>query len=433
MRAVAPLAAALLGAVLLPVSGPAAHAATDPMPGDFTGYAFDTCEAPSQETMDAWRTHSPYAGVGIYIAGDNRACPEQDHLTESWVATQADNDWRLFPLVVGPQASCTPEGRYRGGRITPDPTNRYAAARREGRLSAREGVAAAERLGIGHNSVLWYDLEDFDVSRTDCRRSALAFVSGWTESLREQGYRSGLYSSASSGINAVDTARRLSPGSYTLPDYLWIAEWNGSTDLGTAYVADDGWWPHRRVKQYLGDHYERHGGARLKIDSNIVDLGRGTEARRSDPPCRANIDFVRYNRIARGNTGPLVEAAQCLLRQRGHYDGRLRHRFTAATARAVRAFQREQALPVTGQLERRTWTALHAAGETPLLKFGSGGEAVQRLQRALNAAGVSDLTIDGVFAAPEQGAVERYQGKRGLPRTGVATEELWGHLQRGRL
>lgn len=42
------------------------------MPGSFTGLAFDACQTPSQEQMDAWRTSSPYTGVGFYVSGENR-------------------------------------------------------------------------------------------------------------------------------------------------------------------------------------------------------------------------------------------------------------------------------------------------------------------------------------------------------------------------
>src|SRR5687767_3690566 len=37
-------------------------------PGDFTGYGFDQCLAPTQQAMDAWWRHSPFTAVGIYIS-----------------------------------------------------------------------------------------------------------------------------------------------------------------------------------------------------------------------------------------------------------------------------------------------------------------------------------------------------------------------------
>src|SRR4051812_17206464 len=66
-----------------------AQAATRVMPGDFTGYGFDACDTPSQSRMDAWRRYSKFWGVGVYVAGMNRACTTQRHLTRSWVHSQA--------------------------------------------------------------------------------------------------------------------------------------------------------------------------------------------------------------------------------------------------------------------------------------------------------------------------------------------------------
>src|SRR5512144_2982771 len=118
-------------ATLLP--GSPAQAETRVMPGSFTGYAFDTCWAPSQADMDAWLVSSPSWGVGIYIAGVNRFCQPQTTLTPEWVQTQSDNGWRLLPITLGLQASCSTRPRYQGHLIDPDPADGYAAARAQGR------------------------------------------------------------------------------------------------------------------------------------------------------------------------------------------------------------------------------------------------------------------------------------------------------------
>src|SRR4051794_8963334 len=91
---------ALLVCVTALLAGPTpspATAGTRVTPGDFTGYAFDACDAPSQSHMDAWRRHSQFWGVGVYIAGMNRACSAQPHLTRSWVAAQGRKGWRVLP------------------------------------------------------------------------------------------------------------------------------------------------------------------------------------------------------------------------------------------------------------------------------------------------------------------------------------------------
>ena len=196
------------------------------MPGDFTGYAIDTCDAPSQRAMNAWRRGSKYAGIGIYVAGMNRACSSQPNLTRRWVRAQASRGWRLLPLVVGRQASCSPPGYYRGKRISAKPARDYARARAQGTKAARSGAKAVRRLGIGRGSVVWFDLEHFDLGNRRCRASAMAFTSAWTRQLHRQKFRSGLYSSAASGIRMVDAERASASRKRAVPDYIWVAEWN---------------------------------------------------------------------------------------------------------------------------------------------------------------------------------------------------------------
>ncbi len=430
MRTITILVAAVLGVALL--AGPA-QAASPRHPGDFTGYAFDTCDAPSQRKMNDWRRASKYAGVGIYIAGMNRACKAQPHLTRRWVATQERKGWRLLPLVVGRQASCAPDGLYTGRRISPRPADGFAKARTQGRNAAKGAVRAARRLGISRRSVLWFDLEHFDTGRKRCRRSALAFTSGWTTGLHTRGYRSGFYSSASSGIAMLDRARRSRSRDHALPDYLWIAEWNGRHDVRSSYISKRGWWPHRRVHQYRGPRTENHAGSRINVDSNFLSTGRGTRGGRAKGPCKVRVDFASYPRLERGDRGARVAAAQCLLKEERRYRGRLHGRFDKATARAARSFQRSQrGVRRSGVVNARTWTSLLAQGGDPLLKYGDGGRAVRRLQRSLNAATDARLRVDGVFARPELRAVKGYQRQRGRSATGVATPAIWRQLRHGR-
>ncbi len=366
----------------------------------------------------------------------NRACDDQPHLTRTWVRKQSRKGWHLLPLSVGRQASCAPKGLYRGQRISDRKAGDYAKARRQGRQAAQTAAGAARRLGIARRSVLWFDLEHFDTSRTRCRRSALAFVSGWTSGLHHRHFRSGLYSSASSGISVLDRARsgkRSDGRRRLLPDYVWIAEWNNDQTVRSAYIDTDGWWPHRRVHQYRGGHDERHGGARINVDSNFLRTGRGTVAGKDGTDCGVRVGFDRYSRLQRKDRGAKVRAAQCLLRRGGAYDGRLHGRYDRSTTRAVVRFQRRHdPLPTTGRIGARTWTGLLSRGATPLLKWGSGGDGVRRLQRALNAAGRAGLTADGVFGRAEETAVKLYQRRTGRDRTGVVDDGTWRLLQRGR-
>lgn len=415
---------------------------TRAMPGHFTGYAFDQCQAPSQAAMDAWWEHSPYAGIGIYVAGDNRYCKDQVHLDAAWVATQAARGWRLLPLTVGPQASCSTVERYADRRISGDPAGGYAKARAQGRTEATTTVDAVRTLGIGARSILWYDLEAFPTTAARCRDSALAFLEAWTLRVRELGFRSGVYSSAASGIAVLDRARLA--GTHEMPDALWVAEWmdpaayrippRPSAPSAASAFYDGGWWAARGrlMRQYRGDHRETHGGVEIDIDTNHLWIGRGSVAPPAAKPCRTLIDHRRYRPLRTGVRHEQVRAAHCLLRAQGHYRGRLRPAYTARTEAAVRRLQASAGLPVSGRIGARTWTVLLAAGPVRVAKVGSAGHAVRRLQRALNAAARADLPVTGVYDYATTVAVRSYQRTQRLPRTGVASTPTWLALLAGR-
>jgi hypothetical protein len=411
-----------------------AYARNRVTPGNFTGFGFDQCVAPTQEAMDTWLTSSPYWAVGIYIAGDSRHCGDdkQVNLSPEWVSTQLRNGWRLLPITVGPQASC--QGRYRDKvRISADPDSNYAEARAQGRTEARTTVRAARRLGIRAGSTLWYDLEAFDTGRTRCRESALAFLSAWTRRLHGLDYVSGVYSSAASGIAMLDQASVETPRTYSMPDRVWIADWNGRADTESIYVRPEAWTPGRRVHQYLGGHDETYGGVTINIDSNYLDLGRGSVAPRDPVHCGGvDLNRTRFRRMRQGDDGAQVKVAQCLLKGAGFYQGRLRFRYTRRTERAVTRYQDARDLPANGRMTPRTWTALLTEGPTPLIKVGSASHAVRRAQRALNAAIGVHLPVTGVFDASTTQAVRAYQKERHLRRTGVIAADTWAQLRAGR-
>lgn len=439
---VAPARAATVVAVLLAVwatllSGGAAAAAERRTDG-ISGYAFDARCAPTQEQMDAWLTSSPFWGAGIYIGGSSLSCrpvagdPGQPHLDATWVARQRANGWQLLPIWVGPQASC--QTGY-GDLIDPTPTADYAAADARGRAEAAAAVNRARELGLPAGSTLWYDLEGgFDVSSDDCRRSALRFLSGWTLALHDQGYRSGVYSSISAGIHALDNAANLSPGSYAMPDQVWYAWYNASADVDVdpRWVRADSW-DGERVHQYEAHTTVTYGGVAMTIDRNVFELDGGAPAPRADRLCGGvRLDFPRYPTLRSGDRGGKVVAMQCLLKKNARYRGRLDGRFDRDVVRAVRAFQRRHDLPVTGRADATAWSALFARGSTPLLKVGSAGESVLRLQRALRASGQRAAQPTGIVTDRTAKAVVRLQQRLGLDPTGVVTVDTWEALQQGR-
>ena len=246
--------------LVVPASG-VAVAAVPPQPGTFVGRGFDTCTAPSQSAMNAWRASSPYRAVGIYISGGSRSCA-QPNLTATWVSNQVANGWRLIPIELGYQAPC--------GTRTPKMSANAATARTQGGTAADSAVSAAQALGIGAGSTIYNDIEAYP-SNASCRAAVLSFLSGWTQRLHTRGYLAGLYSSGSSGIRDVCDA--YDDTAYTRLDQIWIAWWNGVADTdGGSYCADDRYPNHQRLHQYAGEVTETWGGVTIRIDRNYLDV-----------------------------------------------------------------------------------------------------------------------------------------------------------------
>lgn len=229
-------------------------------PGVYSGQGFDACAAPSQAAMNAFLS-SPYRAVGVYIGGIHRACA-QPNLGASWVATQARKGWHLIPVYVGLQAPCTSFAN----RVDLD----QGVARGQGRDAANDAADRAKALGMKAGSVLYEDMESYNIGDGPCSGAVLSFLSGWTDRLRERGYKAGVYSSAGSGI--TDLVRNYDNKAYSPPDHVWFAWWNTqvNADGGRFLPADR--WSGRRVHQFLGGHDETHDGVTINVDSNYLDV-----------------------------------------------------------------------------------------------------------------------------------------------------------------
>lgn len=422
------LVTALLGSLLL--AAPARRAGP-PAPGGFTGHGFDTCVAPSQAVMDAWNLTSPFSAVGIYVSGDSRFCGDADqpNLSKAWVAQNARNGWRFLPIHVGRQAPCY-ANNPRSSRPKATMSRSVATARSQARSEASQAIAALKRYGFAKHSTVYLDIE-FYARTASCDRVVLEFASAWTTYLHAKGYRSGVYGSGSAVIKAIDDARRAGRRGFTRPDQLWVAWGNGRADAdGGPYLADSGW-KRQRIHQYVLDTRVTYGGASLLIDKNFLDVGQGSRAGRQSTACGASPTRSRYSTLRIGSKGTQVKLLECLLRRRGFLPKVDRH-YGIGTSRAVDAYRRSLGLATTGgTATRSTWTALLSGGRNPrVLKQGSVGPSVWRLQNSLVAAGVT-LRATGVYDARTVKAVRAYRRSVGLPGYTTTEATVWARLQRG--
>ncbi|MFL5824533.1 MAG: DUF1906 domain-containing protein [Solirubrobacteraceae bacterium] len=240
-----------------PLTVTAARQSTAARPGAvYTGRGFDACATPSSSQMSAWRRASPYRAVGIYIGGTNLSSCARG-LSASWVSRESAAGWHLMPIYVGRQAPsnncCSP--------IHP------RSAVPEGRYAARDAVNRARAFGIGPGNPLYVDMEGYDRGPTNSQ-AVLTFLRAWTTQLHDEGYLSGVYSSADSGI--VDLVSRVG-SAYREPDELWIARWNDVQNTSDPNVPPAYWPTHERLHQNAGEVSPRYGGVQLSIDGDYVD------------------------------------------------------------------------------------------------------------------------------------------------------------------
>jgi glycoside hydrolase-like protein len=227
-----------------------------PQVTNFRGLGFDTCAAPSEGTMRAWRK-SPYRAIGIYIGGSDAACA-QPNLTAGWLRHEAAAGWHFIPTYVGPQAAF--------GEL-------HRSSASQGTAAAMDAVRQAQQLGFGPLTPIYYDMEGYLPSE---RVRALRFESAWTSTLHAFGYSSGVYSSASSGI--ADLAHQYGRGTYTMPDVIFIAHWNGQANTQDDVFHHGEWTPRRRVHQYRGNVTRTYGGATILVDEDYLNVHLSTPA-----------------------------------------------------------------------------------------------------------------------------------------------------------
>ncbi|WP_205857200.1 glycoside hydrolase domain-containing protein [Phytoactinopolyspora endophytica] len=233
------------------------------------GRGFDTCTAPSLDALRAWKA-SPYRTVNVYFGGINRGCT-QPNLTSSWVRGATANGWKLLPTYFGRQPFCK-IGTSKPHRFTASNATSY------GTSDAKDAVSKAKGLGLLPGSALYADVEHYNRSDSDCRRSVRRYVSAWTKTLHGSGYLAGVYVHQDSGLR--DLSNSYDWTTYARPDAVWMARWDGGTSLtGWPTVPNSHWAVHQRAKQYRGDHDETWGGVRLNIDSDALNAPVATVAR----------------------------------------------------------------------------------------------------------------------------------------------------------
>lgn len=130
--------------------------------------------------------------------------------------------------------------------------------------------------------------------------------------------------------------------------------------------------------------------------------------------------------LKKGSNDPAVRDLQDALKTLGYDPGPIDGFFGDKTESAVRKFQQAKEIAVDGVVGRVTWINIDEADQShPVLKLGSKGLPVRRLQSRMSAVGYDLGGVDGQFGAKTEAAVKKLQQASSLTVDGVVGQKTW--------
>lgn len=146
--------------------------------------------------------------------------------------------------------------------------------------------------------------------------------------------------------------------------------------------------------------------------------------------------------LSSGSRGDKVRELQHRLQQLDWFDGLITPDYGRQTEVAVQGFQGKRALPVTGEVDQKTWDVLASMTKQPtrdqmynvlkpgpaILQSGDAGDRVRDLQARLKQVGWYEKLVDGRYGADTVAAVKGFQDKRQIPVTGAVDQRTLDRL-----
>ena len=130
--------------------------------------------------------------------------------------------------------------------------------------------------------------------------------------------------------------------------------------------------------------------------------------------------------LRKGSEDPAVRDLQEALKALGHDPGPVDGVFGVRTESAVRAFQQARGIAIDGVVGRVTWINIDEADQSePVLRVGSTGLPVRRLQSRMSAVGFDTGGVDGRFSPKTETAVRQLQQRAGIRVDGVVGPQTW--------
>ena len=228
-----------------------------------------------------------------------------------------------------------------------------------------------------------------------------------------------------SGKKLSDAALTTTGGTFSVPGTVkWVDDTTGADLPDTTVEAN-------KLYKWVftptdSTNYESINGT-IKLWSKSTSSGGGSYY----APVVPDMPMVYW-----GCTGDAVKTLQEKLNAKGFNSGNVDGIFGAKTYAAVTAFQKANSLGVDGIVGKLTWAKLYDATPVnvtpvttqPMLRTGSRGDAVRKLQELLNAKGYTCGSVDGIFGSKTYAAVLAFQKANGLAADGIVGSLTWGKL-----
>ena len=130
--------------------------------------------------------------------------------------------------------------------------------------------------------------------------------------------------------------------------------------------------------------------------------------------------------LKKGSTDPAVKDLQEALKALGFDPGPADGVFGAKTESAVIKFQQAKEIAADGIVGRVTWINIDEADQSrPVLKLGSAGLPVRRLQNGMTAVGFDLGGVDGRYGPKSEAAVKQLQQRANLTVDGIVGPKTW--------
>ncbi|MEQ6376063.1 peptidoglycan-binding protein [Bacillaceae bacterium S4-13-56] len=151
-------------------------------------------------------------------------------------------------------------------------------------------------------------------------------------------------------------------------------------------------------------------------------------------PVLTDEEFQSTRTLSFGQQGIAVKTLQTKLNHLGYYNEEINGKFDPYTEVALKEYQRENNLEVTGQADKRITKHLVQTERDYYMKplqdisdpiqLGEKGKEVELLQRALHFLDYYNGDVDGIFGPSTERAVKSFQAQENLPVTANVEQEM---------